>query len=175
MKKKELYDEMKRLKEREAHLRDFFNDMRLKESFDKYMEEKNRVQEERTEELKFCFLEFVRLSKEIDALEHPVIYKHLTKWTEREYGAGIDFSGRLDVIWASEDERFVIVHKASGSCWAGRGEQEYSPVAYWLLDRSKGSYGRNDNRPLLEVRRMTKKVMEEWKKFVEELLRKEKE
>jgi hypothetical protein len=49
-------------------------------------------------------------------------------------------TGTPSIYWASEDERFVIVHESPTLSWGGLGQPPvYCPAEYYIVDRNEKS------------------------------------
>src|SRR4030042_4410923 len=165
MTKKETQEKLKELNERYDFVCNTGTDARVSKILDELHKVKEIVREERTSERIAVWNEILKMRDTLNNIENSSEYHDLDIWLERDYSAGVDFSGKLKTIWASEDKRFIIVHKGSGTCWVSMMEpSKYTPVEYWLIDRSKGDYKDSIGGQIkkLEGNRLTQKIMKEW-------------
>jgi hypothetical protein len=94
-----------------------------------------------------------------------------------DYQSGVDFSGKLGIVWASPNKKYIIVHKGPGRCWLSMTDPNaYVPSEYWLLDTAKGRYTTDRNSPIMKFEggRLTKDRFSAFMKKVEELCGKRK-
>lgn len=90
--------------------------------YEKYFDLKSRYENQKQEKVKQIPL---KISLLITALHGG------TDWG---FSGGKDF----EMVWVSEDERFVILKKPPGTCWAGIGRpHNYIPASYCLYDLEK--------------------------------------
>ncbi len=160
-------EEVKKIEEELEKLHDYSTSAPVKAAYESFQREKLAEMGRRKPLIEAKEEELENLKYEIEKIQEskkPKWGDRLNKWLH-DYQVGVDFSGQLSIVWASPDERFTIVRKGPGTCWAEIGSPRvYVPTEYWLLDTTKGGYKANRNSPIYTFEgRISKKTLEAMK------------
>lgn len=137
----ELYNQIDVIEAAIRKLKDYKTDLRYRRQQRKLIEIGTQILEERQAEIEKKELDIFNLKNGIHARTNPRIFSskesqlYLMEWKR-----GATFNREVEVIWESEDKRFIVIKAAGGRTYI-KDKMEKAHVELWLVDtRKQGTY-----------------------------------
>lgn len=168
---KEIQEEIKAVEKERNSLLDNYTDPEYKKLRDELYKVESKLRAKRGSRIHELYGREVALRKELSECKESKKFQcseGLKKWCY-EYFRGI--AEKHEIYWATEDERFVIVHVAGGMFWSSRGQQSYGVAQYELYDIAKVRNEKWNDCPVMKIDgRLTKERMKAFQDKIKEIL-----